>query len=114
MPNLSNFPSKEARNEWYRKYRAKHREKLREYNRTYNKEWRKENGYHNEEKWIKNNRYKRNAHMKVLRAVSKGLLIKEPCEVCGSKHVHAHHEDYSKPLEVRWLCPLHHKEVHSG
>lgn len=35
-----------------------------------------------------------------------------PCEVCGDPNVHAHHEDYTKPLEVNWLCPLHHVERH--
>ena len=42
-----------------------------------------------------------------------GKVIKRPCEICGiKKSVHAHHEDYSKPLEVIWLCPSHHKERH--
>lgn len=41
------------------------------------------------------------------------LKEKQPCEVCGSLDTHRHHEDYSKPLEVRWLCQLHHKEVHN-
>lgn len=36
------------------------------------------------------------------------------CEVCESIHAQRHHDDYSKPLEIRWLCPLHHKEVHKG
>jgi hypothetical protein len=36
-----------------------------------------------------------------------------PCKNCGSViGVHAHHDDYSKPLDVMWLCPLHHKERH--
>lgn len=39
-----------------------------------------------------------------------GVLVRQPCEVCGSK-AQAHHNDYSKPLEVRWLCPLHHKHI---
>lgn len=24
-----------------------------------------------------------------------------------------HHDEYSKPLEVRWLCRLHHREHHA-
>lgn len=40
-------------------------------------------------------------------------LAPQPCEVCGSvERVHAHHKDYSKPLEVTWLCPFHHKQAH--
>lgn len=42
-----------------------------------------------------------------------GALIKEPCKVCGAvDKIHAHHEDYTKPLEVMWLCPLHHSQRH--
>lgn len=40
-----------------------------------------------------------------------GILIKSSCEICGAK-AQAHHEDYSKPLEVIWLCPIHHKQRH--
>ncbi len=40
-------------------------------------------------------------------------LAPEPCEVCGATgDVEAHHDDYAKPLEVRWLCPSHHKLLH--
>ena len=35
-----------------------------------------------------------------------------PCEVCGERKTHAHHDDYSKPLEVKWLCKKHHDEHH--
>ena len=46
-------------------------------------------------------------------AVATNKIIKEPCEICKtSENVHGHHEDYSKPLEVIWLCYTHHAEVH--
>lgn len=48
----------------------------------------------------------------VFHAVERGDLVKQPCEVCGADHVEAHHDDYAKPLDVRWLCPTHHKAHH--
>ena len=44
--------------------------------------------------------------------VSCAKLEKQPCEVCGSLNTQAHHDNYSKPLEVRWLCQLHHSRIH--
>jgi hypothetical protein len=41
-----------------------------------------------------------------------GRAVKLPCRDCGSKKVEAHHTDYSKPLEVIWLCHKHHCEEH--
>lgn len=42
-----------------------------------------------------------------------GRLIKGPCEVCGTtENVEAHHDDYTKPMDVRWLCRFHHCEHH--
>lgn len=46
------------------------------------------------------------------RAIERGELIREPCEVCGIPEVQAHHDDYSKPLSVRWLCVKHHHDHH--
>lgn len=47
------------------------------------------------------------------RAIAQGKLIKLPCEVCQTDiDVHAHHDDYYKPLDVRWLCRTHHMEHH--
>jgi hypothetical protein len=40
-----------------------------------------------------------------------GKLKRQPCEVCGAtENIERHHEDYSKPLDVQWLCPTHHRE----
>lgn len=44
--------------------------------------------------------------------IRSGKLKREPCEVCGNMRSQAHHEDYSKPLEVVWLCAFHHKARH--
>lgn len=49
----------------------------------------------------------------VHKAVKKGELFRGPCEVCGTtKNIDAHHDDYSKPLDVRWLCRKHHQMHH--
>src|SRR5688572_6263292 len=38
----------------------------------------------------------------------------EPCK-CGAMGQHRHHPDYSKPLEIVWLCaPCHRREHQSG
>ena len=62
--------------------------------------------------WAQRNPEKRTAQAKVLNEIRTGRMRRQPCEVCGSSRVHAHHDDYSKPLEVRWLCPKHHAEHH--
>lgn len=57
---------------------------------------------------------KARAHGIVGYAIKCGNLHPEPCEVCGQPDkVHAHHDDYAKPLNVRWLCPQHHKAWHA-
>lgn len=68
-------------------------------------------------KRIQEERYpeKLRARRKVHKAIRSGKLERQPCEVCGiTEDIHAHHDDYSKPLEVRWLCRKHHREVHGG
>lgn len=47
----------------------------------------------------------------VANAIRRGKLSRLPCEVCGEVKSEAHHGDYSKPLEVRWLCRPHHLEA---
>jgi hypothetical protein len=60
----------------------------------------------------------RNTDAKVARrllnaAVQSGKVIRLPCEACGNQRSHGHHEDYTKPLDVRWLCATCHRREHS-
>lgn len=55
-----------------------------------------------------------NATSKVQTALLSGKIEPQPCEICGESRAYAHHDDYSKPLEVRWLCKRHHVEWHKN
>ncbi len=56
----------------------------------------------------------------VEKAIRKGVLVPLDCEHCGERYrfkdgrnaVQAHHDDYNKPLEVKWLCQKCHYEWH--
>lgn len=93
-------------------YRERKRVELRKYNREYNKRWRAKNGYHNEINSKERYPEKEKARYQLLKAVNRGEVVKLGCEVCRRIDTQAHHDDYSKPLKVRWLCPLHHTEIH--
>lgn len=60
------------------------------------------------------NKEKFKAHGIVKRAIKSNNLKQKSCIVCGDKKVDAHHEDYSKPLEVIWLCRTHHFHLHEN
>lgn len=58
--------------------------------------------------WRQADRRRSAAHNAVARAIRRGELSRRPCEQCGAAKTVAHHDDYNKPLEVRWLCqPCH-------
>lgn len=51
------------------------------------------------------------AGAEVARAIKNGLQ-RGPCDVCAETlYVEAHHDDYSKPLQIRWLCRNHHAQL---
>lgn len=54
------------------------------------------------------------AQIATRKAIKEGRLIRQPCEQCGATtgRIEAHHEDYSKPLDVMWLCHKHHAQRH--
>jgi len=93
------------------------RKEIKEAKTIYDKQWSK----NNPDKILKNklsdwqrNPTKNKARRLVNRAIKAGVLTKQSCEVCRSLIVEAHHENYDKPLEVRWLCKDHHLEAHGG
>lgn len=58
-------------------------------------------------------RYKKAVREFTNNNIRSGFLVRQPCEVCKSeKKADAHHDDYTKPLDVRWLCRKHHNEHH--
>jgi hypothetical protein len=63
-----------------------------------------------------NERYplKKAAHILTSRAIRHGKLINPKiCSVCNSTNlIQAHHDDYTKPIDVRWLCLSCHFEWH--
>lgn len=99
----------------WRKYYESHKDELLQYYKRY----REDNpNYHSPsvQRYNKNNPEKRRANVKLNHAVEQGLMRKPSvCAVCGVEHaiIHGHHEDYSKPLEVIWVCPKCHKQIHA-
>lgn len=68
--------------------------------------------------WEVNNPEKSACHRIVNIAVKNGLLVKpDKCSNCGNffpiRRIHAHHSDYSRPLDVTWLCVHCHASEHS-
>lgn len=106
-----NSPEKRRTSE--EKWRSKNPKKRRQYARNYyykNKD--KCRKYH--QKYHEINPEKRPAQMLIHYSLKTGV-IKKPkfCEKCGEdKVLQGHHMDYSKPLDVLWLCPSCHKAVH--
>lgn len=40
----------------------------------------------------------------VKNAIKRGEMVRQPCKDCGKPNADAHHHDYTRPLEVEWLC----------
>lgn len=73
---------------------------------AYMREWRKTHPLNDEQKKKDICRSYANVYKK------RGKLVQVPCEKCGSPKSQMHHHDYSKPLEVEWLCRPCHMTLH--
>lgn len=63
--------------------------------------------------WERRRMMKRAHHAVRLACLSGDLIEPARCETCGAEvRLDAHHDDYSRPLDVRWLCPGCHKRHH--
>ena len=110
-----------------REYRKKNLEKIKDYDRRrsqlpHRQKQNNENSRRmrreiperilaNNQRWRKKNPEKYRAHCAVNNALRDGRIKRKVrCEDCGKKGpLHKHHEDYSKPMEVIWLCVPCHK-----
>lgn len=93
--------------EWYKKNRSRLRDKDREYkqnNKDIINKKRKLYPSYNKKPYP----HKDKARSLLNTALKSGKVIKLPCEVCQNPKSQAHHEDHNKPLEVIWLCSIHH------
>jgi hypothetical protein len=91
-------------------HRANNIDKVRAYDRARGN--RQSTGYLKE--YRKNNPKKYRATNMINNAVRSGRLHSESCVICGEIKTVAHHDDYDKPLNVRWLCQAHHKQWHAA
>lgn len=130
--NDPEYSAKAAANE--KQWRSKNKGYLLEYTRVWRKnrmdidpdfqrrktsEWRKANPDKYKRNYASTNEKRKTvfkdknyARLQVHYAIKKGVLAKLPCIICGSGRSEAHHDDYSKPLDVLWFCRLHHEARH--
>jgi len=87
---------KDKRNAYGKEYYEKHRDEL-----CFKKQ-RNERSL----RYYYQNKVKALARNTLNKAIKRGLLSKNDfCCICGSdKYIQAHHDDYNKPLDVRWVC----------
>ncbi len=102
------------------RYQAQ-KEHYRNYNRKFLADWRKENpdkkphskeyldAYRKRPEVIR----KEKVRMVTTKFIRTGILKRDNCEMTGCTIIgEAHHDDYDKPLDIRWLCKRHHEDYH--
>jgi ribosomal protein S27AE len=116
--NQASAEYRKGRRDYFQEKARKWRAKNPERKQANNQDWYRRNKQaHSESKdeYRKANPEKIVAHWAVGNAVRRGKLVTpNECSECGSdSRLHAHHDDYSKPLEVRWLCVACHSQHHN-
>ena len=109
--------NRKERCEYYRKRYQENKEKITRYVRRYNQT---DKGKESERRSNKKTRdkypEKTKANRKLRSAIRSGKITKPGTCSMSDEHcsgrIHGHHEDYSKPLDVTWLCSYHHARLH--
>ena len=110
MTEYSELWTPEKQREANKKYRLNNPDRVKESQRKYRLSHRKEIGARERA----NNTVKRRTWNVLYRAIGSGKIVKpEECDVChkASPIIHGHHDDYSRPLSVLWLCPKCHNDL---
>ncbi len=107
-------------------YYRRNKDKFRRHNRKYHQENQEKLLIYKRE-WYASNSEKEKSRKKLIehsvevlargevrKAISRGDITRGSCQVCGEENAQGHHEDYTKPLDVLWLCDTHHKRLHGG
>ena len=94
---------------WKTEYRHASTERNYEHVLALGRGYKRRSGY-----WKARNPEHERARAKLHYAVSTGRIVKPTvCEDCGKTALlHGHHEDYARPLDVRWLCSICHGLQH--
>jgi hypothetical protein len=102
--------------EWWRLWRVANADKYGEYRRKYQRDAFKlkpKQEHDRRKKYALKYPEKIKVYSIVSKVIKLGKLVRSACVDCGSTtKIHGHHEDYTKPLEVIWLCPVCHKKRH--
>lgn len=56
---------------------------------------------------------RKKANIALNNAIRDGRVARDPCHICGAVEVEGHHADYSRQLDVTWLCIEHHNQLHN-
>ena len=100
-------------------YHRRRRHKQAEYYR----EWYQQNGRNRAIDYVSNILLWQKAHPEAVKArwilknhIKNEIIHRPPkCSLCSRvAKIQAHHKDYSKPLEVIWICASCHKKIHLG
>lgn len=96
-----------------RLWRKRNSEKVSEYRKqSYLRNYQHIREYH--VLWREQHPDKKQCHMLLNEAVYSGNVTKpSSCQICeATGNLHGHHHDYTKPLDVWWLCPSCHHLLH--
>lgn len=102
----------------HREYYLKNKAKVALINKNWrinNPEKHRKSSFESIKKWKKHNVEAAKAHQLVNNHIlRKKNLVPINCEKCGDvTKLQAHHEDYSKPFDIMWLCKKCHLKKHN-